>query len=51
MLVLTGRVQLTAGDDTWSARSGDLLLIPPTRHGPRAGEDAVVLLTVVKDRE
>ena len=46
--VLSGRVRLTAGSDTWDGRQGDLLLIPPERHGLVADEDAVVLLTVVK---
>jgi quercetin dioxygenase-like cupin family protein len=46
--VLSGRVRLTAGDDSWDGRRGDLLLIPPTRHALTADEDAVVLLTVVK---
>ncbi len=48
--VLSGRVRLTAGDDSWHARTGDLLLIPPTRHALVADEDAVVLLSVVKTR-
>ena len=48
--VLSGRVRLTAGDDGWDGRTGDLLLIPPTRHALRADEDSVVLLTVVKTR-
>ena len=47
--VLAGRVTLTAGADTWEGRAGDLLLIPPARHALAAGEDAVVLLTVVKE--
>ena len=46
--VVTGRVRLSAGDDAWDGRDGDLLLIPPLRHGLSASEDAVVLLTVVK---
>jgi quercetin dioxygenase-like cupin family protein len=44
--VLHGRVRLTSGDDVWDARSGDLLLIPPTSHSVHAVEDAAVLLTV-----
>lgn len=45
--VLSGRVQLTAGTDIWEGRSGDLLIIPDARHGLRAIEDSVVLLTAV----
>ena len=45
--VLTGRVQLTAGTDMWEGRTGDLLVIPDTRHGLHAVEDSVVLLTAV----
>jgi quercetin dioxygenase-like cupin family protein len=46
--VLTGRVRLTAGEDSWDARAGDILLIPPAPHAVTAVEDAAVLLTVVK---
>lgn len=48
--VVKGRVRLTAGEDAWEGRIGDLLLVPPLRHALTAGEDAVVLLTVVKSR-
>jgi quercetin dioxygenase-like cupin family protein len=47
--VLTGRVRLTAAGEEWQGREGDLLLIPPARHALVADEDAVVLLTVVKN--
>lgn len=47
LYVLTGRVRLTAGDDAWEARSGDLLIIPDARHTVYALDDAVVLLTAV----
>lgn len=45
--VLRGRVELTAGEDSWEARSGDFLVIPDARHGVLAHEDSVVLLTAV----
>lgn len=48
LIVLRGRVRLNAGDDTWDARTGDLLIIPPTRHSLDAVEDSAVLLTVTK---
>lgn len=44
--VLSGRVRLTAGKDQWDARTGDFIVIPPTRHSLDAVEDAIVLLTV-----
>ncbi len=46
--VLRGRVRLTSGDDAWDGRTGDLILIPPARHGLEALEDSAVLLTVAK---
>ena len=46
--VLLGRVELIAGNDTWTGRSGDLLIVPPTRHALTATEDAAVVLTVAK---
>jgi quercetin dioxygenase-like cupin family protein len=46
--VLSGRVRLRAGDDSWDGRNGDLIIIPPARHDLYALEDAAVLLTVAK---
>lgn len=46
--VLAGRIRLTAGDDSWEGRAGDLLLLPPDNHSVAAIEDAALLLTVVK---
>jgi quercetin dioxygenase-like cupin family protein len=48
--VLRGRVRLTAGDDSWDGRRGDLLIVPPGRHSLQALDTAVVLLTVAKLR-
>ena len=47
LYVITGRVELTAGADSWHARTGDLVEIPPVRHGLLAVEDSAVLLTAV----
>jgi quercetin dioxygenase-like cupin family protein len=45
--VISGRVELRADTDTWQARTGDLIEIPPARHGLLALEDSAVLLTAV----
>ena len=47
LYVLSGRVELHSGGDTWSARTGDLVEIPPARHSVLAIEDSAVLLTAV----
>ena len=49
--VLHGRVRLTSPDTSWDGRLGDHLVIPSTRHGLRAVDDCVVLLTVAKSVE
>jgi quercetin dioxygenase-like cupin family protein len=49
--VLSGRVRLSAGPDTWEGRRGDLIDVPAARHDLHANEDAVILLTVVKPRQ
>lgn len=46
--VLSGRVQLRAGDIVWEARTGDLLIVPDARHSLDAVEDSTVLMTVAK---
>ena len=46
--VLRGRVRLTAGKDSWEARTGDFLDVPGQRHSVQALEPSVFLLTVAK---
>jgi quercetin dioxygenase-like cupin family protein len=48
VLVLQGRIRLTAGSVSWEGRQGDLLVVPQSRHAVQAITAAVVLLTVVK---
>lgn len=45
--VVRGRLRLTAGELSWEGRAGELVTIPPSRHGLTALEDAVAVLTVV----
>lgn len=45
--VVRGRVELRAGDASWTGSAGDLVTIPPVRHSLQALEDSAVLLTVV----
>ena len=51
VLVLRGRVQLTAGADAWEAREGDLLIVPDARHTLEAVEDSAVLPKVANAKE
>ena len=44
--VVSGRVRMTAGDASWTVRSGDLLKIPETPWNLVALEDSALLLTV-----
>jgi quercetin dioxygenase-like cupin family protein len=48
LFVLRGRVRLLADKDAWDGRSGDMIVIPDSRHSLEAVEDSVVLLTVAK---
>lgn len=45
--VIAGRVEVTAGDDSWEASPGDLIEIPDERHALHALEESSVLLTAV----
>lgn len=45
--VVRGRMRLVAGDESWEGGAGELVTIPPTRHGLTALEDSVAVLTVV----
>ncbi|WP_248965998.1 DUF2249 domain-containing protein [Sphaerisporangium perillae] len=46
--VLSGRVRLVSGDNSWEGRTGDLLVVPEARHSLEAIEDSAVLLSVAK---
>ena len=46
--VLRGRVRLTADEQVWEARDGDLIIVPDAPHSLLAIEDSAVLLTVAK---
>ncbi|HTT54618.1 MAG TPA: cupin domain-containing protein [Streptosporangiaceae bacterium] len=46
--VLAGRVRLTSGPHGWDGRTGDLLVVPGSRHALTAVEDSAILLTVSK---
>ncbi|MEU0938160.1 MULTISPECIES: cupin domain-containing protein [unclassified Embleya] len=48
LIVLTGRVRLTADDESVEGSSGDLLVIPTEPHTLEALEDSAVILTVGK---
>ena len=46
--VLHGRIALTANDQTWEGRDGDLIIVPDAPHRLHALQDSSVLLTVAK---
>lgn len=46
--VLHGRVVLTAGEQAWEGRDGDILIVPDAPHSLQALQDSSVLLTVAK---
>lgn len=46
--VLCGTVRLHAGQRSWSLSAGEVMAIPPERHGVHAETDAVFLLTVAQ---
>lgn len=46
--VLQGRVQLTVGEVSWIARTGNLLIVPQARHSIEAVEDSALLITIAK---
>ena len=50
IIVLSGRVRLSAGSTSWEGRKGDLLIIPPERHSLEALKDTVIVLTTAKTR-
>jgi hypothetical protein len=41
--VLRGRVRLSAGEQSWDGRSGDLLVVPDARHSLKTLEASAVL--------
>jgi quercetin dioxygenase-like cupin family protein len=48
LLILRGRVRLSAADVAWEAGRGDLLILPDSRHSLEALDDSALLLTVAK---
>lgn len=50
LYVISGRITLATDSDSWQARTGDMLVIPPARHSVRAEEDSTLLLTAIPAR-
>lgn len=44
--VIIGRVRLHTADHNWTLEAGELVPVPPQRHGLDALDDSAVLLTV-----
>lgn len=47
LLVLRGRVRVTTGEAHWDVAAGEIIEIPPHRHGVTALEDSAFLLTTI----
>lgn len=45
--VLTGRVRLIAGEESWEGAAGGFVVVPSSRHRVEALEDSAILLTVL----
>jgi len=48
VLVINGRLRLTAGETSWQGREGDFLVVPDAPHAVEALTDTAFLLTVAK---
>jgi quercetin dioxygenase-like cupin family protein len=48
LMVLEGQIEFRAGEESATLEAGNLIEIPPTRHGLTALADAVVILSVAK---
>ncbi|HET7386894.1 MAG TPA: cupin domain-containing protein [Nocardioidaceae bacterium] len=48
VLVINGRLRLSAGEVSWEGRKGDLLVVPDAPHAVEALTDTAFLLTVAK---
>ncbi|MCW4459086.1 cupin domain-containing protein [Microbacterium sp. MPKO10] len=46
--VISGRIELTTADASWTGWKGDLIIVPAETHNVHALEDSVFLLTVAK---
>ncbi|CAM2778424.1 cupin domain-containing protein [Prescottella defluvii] len=48
LIVLSGKLALICGEDSWKGSTGDMLIVPAARHSVEALEDVAFLLTVAK---
>lgn len=48
VMVLSGRIRLNSGGESWEARTGDLLAMPPGYSQITALEESSLLLSVAK---